>query len=695
MSVPTCAVSCYVYSDTGAAVAGAIVSATLNRIDVDAGDGYVFPKSVYGTTDANGLTVLNLWPNELGATESMYAIKISTPSGKKVTVNAVVPNTLTARLEEISEIPPYDGKTDGQLALTAAIAAGSIASAAATAASSSAASASSSATSAQSSQSGAAASATLAFGYKDAAASSATASAGSASLSAASAQASSGSATSAAGYAAQAASSAGAATSGGIRYDAAQTLTTVEKTQARSNIGLATVSATGSYNDLLNQPTIAVVGSSAQAYSPSLDSIVSLSGASGHLKKTGVSSWALDSTVETTANKGVANGYAPLGSDSKIASTYLPSYVDDVLEYANFAAFPSLGEAGKIYTALDTNKIYRWSGSVYVVIAASPGSTDSVPEGTANLYFSQARARASISVSGDATYNQSTGALVVTSAVASVAGKTGAVTLAPSDVGLSLVENKSSATVRSELTSGNVTTALGFTPYNATNPSGFIDGSGSTTGNSGTATSIAGGTVGQVPYQSGSGVTAFVANGTAGQVYTSNGDSAPSWQSPSGGFASGTRMLFAQTSAPTGWTKDTTNNDAALRVVSGTAGVGGSVAFTSAFASQNVGATALSSAQMPSHNHGVNDPSHSHSGGDYGHSHYYERPTGGGGSALAGGGDLNNGNTGQTTGNGNANIYINGNYTGISIQSSGSGATHTHTLNLAVKYVDVIVASKD
>ena len=39
-----------------------------------------------------------------------------------------------------------------------------------------------------------------------------------------------------------------------------------------------------------------------------------------------------------------------------------------VLEYANLAAFPVTGETGKIYLALDTNKTYRWSGSVYVQI---------------------------------------------------------------------------------------------------------------------------------------------------------------------------------------------------------------------------------------------------------------------------------------------------------------------------------------
>ena len=52
-----------------------------------------------------------------------------------------------------------------------------------------------------------------------------------------------------------------------------------------------------------------------------------------------------------------------------ISAANLPSYVDDVLEYASLSKFPTTGESGKIYTALDTNKIYRWSGSAYVVIS--------------------------------------------------------------------------------------------------------------------------------------------------------------------------------------------------------------------------------------------------------------------------------------------------------------------------------------
>jgi trimeric autotransporter adhesin len=80
----------------------------------------------------------------------------------------------------------------------------------------------------------------------------------------------------------------------------------------------------------------------------------------------------LDSEKIAITEKGAANGVCPLGSDSKISSLYLPSYVDDVLEYANLATFPVTGEAGKIYVALDTNRTYRWSGSAYIEVSASP-----------------------------------------------------------------------------------------------------------------------------------------------------------------------------------------------------------------------------------------------------------------------------------------------------------------------------------
>lgn len=56
-----------------------------------------------------------------------------------------------------------------------------------------------------------------------------------------------------------------------------------------------------------------------------------------------------------------------------IPSQYLPSYVDDVLEYSSLLTFPVKGETGKIYVSLDTNLTYRWTGSDYIEISKSLG----------------------------------------------------------------------------------------------------------------------------------------------------------------------------------------------------------------------------------------------------------------------------------------------------------------------------------
>ena len=71
------------------------------------------------------------------------------------------------------------------------------------------------------------------------------------------------------------------------------------------------------------------------------------------------------------AEKGAANGVATLGSDGKVPAAQLPSYVDDVVECENQAAFPGTGEDGKIYIAKNTNLTYRWSGTQYVEISPS------------------------------------------------------------------------------------------------------------------------------------------------------------------------------------------------------------------------------------------------------------------------------------------------------------------------------------
>lgn len=84
----------------------------------------------------------------------------------------------------------------------------------------------------------------------------------------------------------------------------------------------------------------------------------------------GLSNVTNDAQVKRT-EMGANNGVATLGSDGKIPSSQLPSYVDDVLEYASYSAFPITGETGKIYVSLDNNRTYRWGGTSYVEISAS------------------------------------------------------------------------------------------------------------------------------------------------------------------------------------------------------------------------------------------------------------------------------------------------------------------------------------
>jgi hypothetical protein len=165
------------------------------------------------------------------------------------------------------------------------------------------------------------------------------------------------------------------------------------------------------------------------------------------------------------------------------------------------------------------------------------------------------------------------------------------------------------------------------------------------------------------------------------------------WTSEVGGAASsafpaGTKMLFNQSSAPTGWTKDVVHNDKALRVVSGVAGDGGSVPFTSAFIGGNTGATALTVAQLPSHAHTMSGSTNSAGA----HSHTIAS------GEIGEGGNLLNDTREMNTVENNYPTSTAGSHShsiSASISSTGSGATHTHSLNLAVQYTDVIIATKD
>lgn len=98
----------------------------------------------------------------------------------------------------------------------------------------------------------------------------------------------------------------------------------------------------------------------------------------------------------------------------------------------------------------------------------------------------------------------------------------------------------------------------------------------------------------------------------------------------------------------------------------------------------NTGATALTIAQIPSHNHGVNDPAHNHSVSDPGHTHYTSFPyTGLVGQAGGYGGLLNQPGSGTSniyTSTSYTGVYLSASYTGISIQYTGSGNSHNHTI---------------
>lgn len=141
-------------------------------------------------------------------------------------------------------------------------------------------------------------------------------------------------------------------------------------------------------------------------------------------------------------------------------------------------------------------------------------------------------------------------------------------------------------------------------------------------------------------------------------------------------FVSGTKMIFRQTSAPTGWTKATILDDTVLRVVSGSTSYGGSVGFSAAFATGvTAGGTTLTTNQIPAHSHGITDPGHVHGHGAYA---YTEYTPGGSYKVIPG-----IGNTLSAT-------------TGITINNAGGGQSHNHTLPMAdLKYADVIIATKD
>ena len=156
---------------------------------------------------------------------------------------------------------------------------------------------------------------------------------------------------------------------------------------------LATVATSGSYSDLNDKPTIPTIpsaiknpsaltislnGTSQGAYDGSAAKSINVTpasigaAASSHNHDaSNITSGTLSADRIPTITDGKIQSVSASKITGTIPQSILPSYVDDVLEYKNLAAFPKTGESGKIYVADDTNKTYRWSGTAYVEISAS------------------------------------------------------------------------------------------------------------------------------------------------------------------------------------------------------------------------------------------------------------------------------------------------------------------------------------
>lgn len=193
-----------------------------------------------------------------------------------------------------------------------------------------------------------------------------------------------------------------------------------------------------------------------------------------------------------------------------------------------------------------------------------------------------------------------------------------------------------------------------------------------------TATNIAGGIASEIPYQTGAGATAFIANGTSGQILTSNGTSAPSWQSVSSAYppvatrqvlTSGTAATYttpancrqlkirmvggggggAGTSTST-ITAGSSGNDTIFNSIHAAGGGGAGIAATYAAGVGGTGGTGTASFRSPGFSGGVGTTNSFNPG----------YPTGFGGGSLLGGGaaavpttSTNNGsNAGANTGGG-------------------------------------------
>ena len=189
----------------------------------------------------------------------------------------------------------------------------------------------------------------------------------------------------------------------------------IQKTKSGSTsdvVTLATVATSGSYSDLSNKPTIPE-GVEKTSTTPKMDGTAAIGSetkfaagdhvhptdtsrvptsrtVNGHALSSNISLTASDVSAIPTSAKGAASGVCPLDANSKVDASYLPSYVDDVIEAYARAGQTALSaawlsatsggsaltpETGKIYVLMadsgdyTANTEFRWGGTTYVKLA--------------------------------------------------------------------------------------------------------------------------------------------------------------------------------------------------------------------------------------------------------------------------------------------------------------------------------------
>ena len=433
MTYPTCNVLCTVLDDAGIAVEGAHITAKLNRYEVF--NGYVIPETINAYTDSAGHATLALWPNQLGSTESSYIVKIRAPNGKTLTTTAIVPNTANANLHEISTLPPYPGKTDGELILDSAIAAGATAVSAAIDANTAKDAAAASATAAGSSASAAAGSANTASTQAGIATTKATEASGSAT-------AASGSATTAAAQAGIATTKAGEASASASAAAGSASTAITKANDATSKANDAASSAALSSDKAAQAVTKAAeaAASASLASTKASDASGSASAAAASASAaSGSASTASDkATLATTKAAETANSSAAAGGfavDAQMSAAAAAGSLSAATAKANEAATSSAAAAGNAATILasvavaaDKAALASSNAAVTITKAAEASASASAAAGSATA--AENSKNTVIGIYGSAAAVSAAASAAAASASAAATSKTGADTSA-------------------------------------------------------------------------------------------------------------------------------------------------------------------------------------------------------------------------------------------------------------------------